>query len=120
MLLNTAFLLLLLKLLRCSKNSRDRLASGLVQSSTDGADAARAFALTAAATASADFVAVRRLRSIEETEKGGRGEAVREGSLSGVTDKWQETNREPVPWLMFVMSLGAGAAAAILEIQLCT
>ena len=45
---------------------------------------------------------------------------MREGSLSGVTDKWQETNREPVPWLMFVMSLGAGAAAAILEIQLCT
>ena len=45
---------------------------------------------------------------------------MREGVLSCVTDKWQETNREPVPWLMFVMSLGAGAAAAILEIQLCT
>ena len=45
---------------------------------------------------------------------------MREGSLSGVTDKWQETNRKPVPWLMFVRSLGAGAAAAILEIQLCT
>ena len=40
-------------------------------------------------------------------------------SLACVTDKWQETNREPVPWLMFVMSLGAGAAVAILEIQLC-
>ena len=53
-------------------------------------------------------------------QKGGRGEAVREGSLSGVTDKWQETNRKPVPWLVFVRSLGAGAAAAILEIQLCT
>ena len=45
---------------------------------------------------------------------------MREGLLSGVTGKWQETNRKPVPWLMFVMSLGAGAAAAILEIQLCT
>ena len=45
---------------------------------------------------------------------------MREGSLSGVTDKWQETNRKPVSWLMFVGSLGAGAAAAILEIQLCT
>ena len=44
---------------------------------------------------------------------------MREGLLSCVTGKWQETNRKPVPWLMFVMSLGAGAAAAILEIQLC-
>ena len=45
---------------------------------------------------------------------------MREGLLSYVTGKWQETNRKPVPWLMFVMSLGAGAAAAILEIHLCT
>ena len=33
---------------------------------------------------------------------------MRWGVLSCVTDKWQETNREPVPWLMFVRSLGAG------------
>ena len=44
---------------------------------------------------------------------------MRKGVLSGVTDKWRENDRKPVSWLMFVGSLGAGAAAAILEIQLC-
>ena len=57
----------------------------------------------------------RKNRRVEEERQ-----CARACSLACVTDKWQETNREPVPWLMFVRSLGAGAAAAIFEIQLCT